>query len=194
MTQDLILDRPSADSRAEATPADSAGPLPAQLAASLAALTLAACGGGGSVSSDPAPVTPPGTPPSISDEDAARFLLQAQFSAGDADIASLRTLGYATWLERQLAQPAGQTGWDWLNSKGYDDALNSANYYDSTYQADYMVWNQLITASDSVRKRLALALSEFFVVSLSGLSFNWRSHAMAHYWDTLVAHATGNFR
>lgn len=194
MTQDLTLDRPSADSRAEATPADSAGPLPAQLAASLAALTLAACGGGGSVSSDPAPVTPPSITPSISDEDAARFLLQAQFSAGDADIAALRTLGYATWLERQLAQPVGQTGWDWLNSKGYDDALNGANYYDSTYQADYMVWNQLISASDSVRKRLALALSEFFVVSLSGLSFNWRSHAMAHYWDTLVAHATGNFR
>lgn len=146
------------------------------------------------MSSGPAPVTPPSPSPSISDEDAARFLLQAQFSASDADIASVRTLGYTTWLERQLAQPAGQTGWDWLNSKGYDGALNSANYYDSTYQADYMVWNQLITASDTVRKRLALALSEFFVVSLSGLSFNWRSHAMAHYWDTLAAHATGNFR
>ena len=203
MTQDLTLDRPSADSRAEALPVDSERPLPTQLAASLTALTLTACGGGGSVSSSSAPVTPPSgnvnpTPPStspgISDEDAARFLLQAQFSASDADIASVRTLGYAAWLERQLAQPAGQTGWDWLNSKGYDDALNSANYYDSTYQADYMAWNQLITASDSVRKRLALALSEYFVVSLSGLSFNWRSHAMAHYWDTLVAHATGNFR
>jgi uncharacterized protein (DUF1800 family) len=203
MTQDLTLDRPSADSRAETTPADSERPLPSPLVASLAALTLVACGGGASAPTGSVPVTPPGgtpsptppsTSPSISDEDAARFLLQAQFSASDADIASVRALGYTAWLERQLAQPAGQTGWDWLNSKGYGDALNSANYYDSTYQADYMAWNQLITASDSVRKRLALALSEFFVVSLTGLSFNWRSHAMAHYWDTLVAHATSNFR
>lgn len=194
MTQDLIVERPSVGTGVEAAPADGALPLPAQLAASFAAFTLAACGGGGSAPTGSAPVTAPVTPPSISDEDAARFLLQAQFSASDADIASVRTLGYAAWLERQLAQPAGQTGWDWLNSKGYDDALNSANYYDGTSQADYMVWSQLITASDSVRKRLALALSEFFVVSVTGLSFNWRSHAMAHYWDTLVAHAGGNYR
>jgi uncharacterized protein (DUF1800 family) len=129
-----------------------------------------------------------------SDADAARFLLQAQFSASDADIASVRALGYAAWLERQLALPLGPTGWEWLNSRGYGDVLNPANYYDSTTQADYMVWNQLITASDSVRKRLALALSEYFVVSLSGLNFTWRAHAGAHYWDTLVAHAEGNFR
>lgn len=201
MTQDLRVDRPCADSRAEATSAGSTRLASTKAAAGLATLMLAACGGGapaGSGSAPPPGATPgpppPGATTGISDEDAARFLLQAQFSVSDADIASVRSLGYAAWLARQLALPLGPTGWDWLNSRGYDDPLNSADYYSASFPADYMVWNQLITASDSVRKRLALALSEFFVVSLTGLSFNWRSHAMAHYWDTLVAHVGGNYR
>jgi uncharacterized protein (DUF1800 family) len=57
-----------------------------------------------------------------------------------------------------------------------------------------MIWNQLMTSPDAVRKRMALALSEFFVVSLSGLDFSWRSHAIAAWWDMLVANAFGNFR
>ena len=129
-----------------------------------------------------------------SDEAAARFLLQAQFSASEADIASVRASGCAAWLERQIALPYGTTGWDWLNSQGYGDVSNPANYYDNTYPGDYMAWSQLMTAPDTLRKRLALALSEFFVVSLTGLNSNWRSHAMAHYWDTLVAQAMGNYR
>jgi uncharacterized protein (DUF1800 family) len=57
-----------------------------------------------------------------------------------------------------------------------------------------MVWNQLFTSSDAVRKRVALALSEIFVVSLSGLDFSWRSHAIAAWWDMLAANAFGNHR
>ncbi len=180
-------------------------------ATALATATLAACGGGGGGVSAPDVLAPdipaplggasvgPGAAgynyvtPSTDDE-AVRFLLQAQFSASDADIASVRTLGYAAWLARQMALPFGPTGWDWLNDKGYGDVLNPANYYDNSAPGDYMVWSQLMTAPDPLRKRLALALSEFFVVSLSGLDFSWRSHAMAHYWDTLVTHAFGNYR
>ena len=47
---------------------------------------------------------------------------------------------------------------------------------------------------DAARKRFALALSEIFVVSLNGLDFSWRSHAAAHYWDTLNTYAFGNYR
>jgi uncharacterized protein (DUF1800 family) len=127
-------------------------------------------------------------------EDAARFLLQAQFSASDTEIFDVQKLGYAQWLGRQFDAPLGQTGWDWLNARGYGDIANDTRYFDHFYPGDYMIWNQLMTASDAVRKRMALALSEFFVVSLTGLDFGWRSHAMAHYWDTLVQHAFGNFR
>jgi uncharacterized protein (DUF1800 family) len=127
-------------------------------------------------------------------EEAARFLLQSQFSASDAEIADVQQQGYAAWLAQQFDAPLGQSGWDWLNQRGYGVIDNTTRYFDHFYPGDYMIWNQLMTAPDAVRKRLALALSEFFVVSLTGLDFAWRSHAMAHYWDTLVRHALGNFR
>ena len=169
------------------------------MTAAMSAALLAACGGGsgGGASGSGAGalgISGASFPTPGSNEDAARFLLQAQFSAGDADITSVRAMGYAPWLERQAAVPLGQTGWDWLNAKGYGDVLNTNNYYDNSYPGDYMVWNQLMAAPDALRKRVALALSEFFVVSLVGLDFSWRSHAMAHYWDTLAARAFGNYR
>ena len=170
----------------------------------LGSLTLAACGGGGSSVAPSTPVLPGASitvatgayayPTPATDEQASRFLLQAQLSSSDAELASVRALGYAAWVEAQVAKPSGVLGWDWLNAQGYGDVNNSANFYDSTAPGDYMVWNQLMTQPDAARKRMALALSEIFVISLNGLDFSWRSHAAAHYWDTLNAHAFGNYR
>ena len=127
-------------------------------------------------------------------EDAARFLLQAQFNASDTDIASVQSLGYAAYLNAQISAPASQTGFDWLNARGYSAVDNATRYYDNSYPGDYMMWTQLMTSPDAARKRMALALSEFFVVSLNGVDFSWRSHGIAAYWDVLVANSFGNFR
>ena len=129
-----------------------------------------------------------------SDAEAARFLLQAQAYATTTDIASVRSGTFAAWLSAQFAKPLGPTGWDWLNARGYATIDSTTRYFDNAYPGDYMIWNQLMTAPDALRKRCALALSEFFVVSLSGLDVVWRSHAIAAWWDLLVAHAFGNFR
>jgi uncharacterized protein (DUF1800 family) len=133
-------------------------------------------------------------PKPASDADAARFLLQAQFSASDSEITSVRNLGYAVWLVSQFAAPASTTGWDWLNAKGYATIDAATAYYDNTYPGDYMIWYQLMKSTDGVRKRVALALSEILVVSLEGINISWRGHAIARYWDHLVANAFGNYR
>lgn len=171
----------------------------------LATAALSACGGGGGGDDAPFVSTPiPGRIVSLpsggyaytsptTDEQAARFLQQAQFAATEADIASVRSLGYAGWLEAQVAK-AYTTGWDWLTGQGYGNVFSSNNYFDQSYPADYMVWSQLMDAPDVLRKRVALALSEIFVVSLVGVSATWRSYIMAHYWDTLCLHALGNYR
>ncbi|MBU2286804.1 MAG: DUF1800 domain-containing protein [Gammaproteobacteria bacterium] len=117
------------------------------------------------------------------DDEAVRFLLQAQFSASEADIAAVRSKGYLPWLGEQVDMPPAQTGWDWIASKPYN-----------TVNTDDMVWNQLITAPDGFRKRVALAFTEIFVVSANDIGSNWPHHMMAGYWDTLVAGVTGNFR
>ena len=188
---------------------DAEAPLPtaAAGAALAAAALLAACGGGGSDgASGAAPPASIGvttlaanvvqgsykTP--ASDQDAVRFLLQAQFSASDAEIQAVRNQGYGAWLDAQFNAPAGMTGFAWLNSRGYDAINNATRYYDNSYPADYMIWNQLMASTDAVRKRAALALSEFFVVSLTGLNFSWRSYSAAAWWDVLAANAFGNFR
>lgn len=120
-------------------------------------------------------------------------MLQAQFSASDAEITQVRAQGYAAWLTTQFNAAPGSKGFDWLDQQGYG-VINASNFFDASYPGDFMAWHQLLTAPDAVRKRIALALSEFFVVSLSGLDVSWRSHMMAHYWDTLCANALGNFR
>jgi uncharacterized protein (DUF1800 family) len=135
-----------------------------------------------------------GYPSARSDAEAARFLLQAQAYATTADIAAVRAGTFADWLSTQYGKAIGPTGWDWLNARGYATIDSTTRYFDNTYPGDYMIWNQLMTSPDALRKRCALALSEFFVVSLSGLDFAWRSHGIAAWWDLLVAHAFGNFR
>ncbi|MDP2368010.1 DUF1800 domain-containing protein [Rhodoferax sp.] len=172
-----------------ATPA-----LPARVlaATTLATGALTACGGGGSDAS-PAPTPTPIPAEPVSDAQAARFLLHAQFSATDADIAAVRAQGYSAWLEQQFNAPMGTSGWDWLTTNGYG-TVDANKYYDSSAPGDYMIWQQLMSAPDAVRKRAALALSEFFVVSLTGINFTWRGHGMAQYWDILASNAFGNYR
>ena len=195
-------DKPATD---QSSPGDSP-PVKVTSASFLSAALLAACGGGGDtqgVSSSTGvaaktanqvgetAVAIDGFP--ATDEEAARFLQQAQFSASLPEIAALRKQGYMPWLAGQFTGPAAPSGFDWLTARGYA-AVDGAHYYDNTYPGDYMIWNQLMTSPDAMRKRIALALSEIFVVSLSGLNVNWRSHVIAAWWDLLVANAFGNFR
>jgi uncharacterized protein (DUF1800 family) len=125
--------------------------------------------------------------------DASRFLLQSQLNVTEAEINAVKSTTFAAYLQQQLAKPIGQTGWQWLEARGYG-VSDANNYFFNTYPAEGMIWNQLFTSQDSMRKRVALALSEFFVVSLQSAEFTWRSHAFAQYWDILVKNAFGNFR
>ncbi len=163
-----------------------------QMVSLAAASVVAGCGGGGAGSAS-APAASL-VAPLNTDAQAARFLLQAQLTVSNADIAAVRSQGGAAWLEAQYARAPGPTGWDWLNSRGYDAINNATQFYDSNYPGDYMVWSQLMTTPDPVRQRMALVLSEIFVVSLTGLTTVWPSYLIAGYWDMLTAQAFGNFR
>jgi uncharacterized protein (DUF1800 family) len=170
-----------------------------------AAAGLSACGGGGDgfVSLQ----TPPASRAAVvsangvtynysaaqSDQEAARFLLQASLGVRDSDITSVRSLGYTDWLTQQFAVAPGISGWDWLELRGYN-AIDTAGFFSQSYPADNMLWQQLIASPDPVRQRMALALSEFFVVGIPGFRAHWPSFLAAHWWDTLCAHAFGNFR
>ena len=141
----------------------------------------------------PAPSPTPPVSKAANDTEAARFLLQAQFSAPDADMASLRNDGYLPWLNAQYAAPLGQTVVAWLDSRGHNSITDQQRYFWPQF-GDFMIWNQLLTGPDQMRKRVAFALSEFFVVSLSPIDGFYPPYVIAAYWDVLTANAFGNFR
>ena len=162
----------------------------------VAALTLSACGGGGGGSPSPSPAPPPPPPPvskAATDAEAARFLLQAQFSADATDITTLKTDGYLAWLNARYTAALGQTGVAWLNARGHNSITSEQRYFWPQF-GDFMIWNQLLAGPDQMRKRVALALSEFFVVSLSPIDGFYPPYVIGAYWDVLTANAFGNFR
>jgi uncharacterized protein (DUF1800 family) len=195
----LVLDRPTKSDTAPDTVAAPQGTVgeksPAIFAIPAASLALAACGGGGtddnSITSVLAPTVQVAKP--ATDGEAARFILKASLAATEAEIADIRSVGFVAWLDKQMDIPISQTGVAWLSSRGYDQ-VTVDEYYNQNQFADYMVWNQLIASPDPVRKRLAYALSQFFVVSTNGIEIQWQSNAVAAYWDVLNRNALGNFR
>jgi uncharacterized protein (DUF1800 family) len=125
--------------------------------------------------------------------EAARFLLHAQFAATDADIQAVRNQGRAAWLDAQLAAPMGERAWDWFEAKGYA-AIDEFQFYNNTLAwIDFVTGYQCVT-QDSVRKRVALALSEYFVVNVPGVFPTWQHLSVAYFWDQLNELAFGTFR
>ena len=169
---------------------------PAALALGLA---TTACGGGGSGggTGGGGPGTGGGpTPPNFltpdTDQQAARFALRAGLSVSEADIAEMRSDGYEPWLNREMNQAIEITAEQFLSGIGFEEVTDDQFFFRSD-PADYMIWNQLLTGGNSVRKRVALALSEFFVVSVNNITI-WPSTSIGAYWDILKANAFGNFR
>ena len=156
-----------------------------------AAALLQACGGSGT----PSPVAE-----SLPDANltasyqAARFLQHAQFSSSEAEIAAVRSQGDSAWLDGQMALNSSLGAWDWLKQRGYD-VIDENRFYEMEFQSNYMAWYQIMASPDGVRRRIALALSEFFVVGGAGVgTLTWGQFAMGAYWDVLCKNAFGNFR
>jgi uncharacterized protein (DUF1800 family) len=136
------------------------------------------------------------------DADAARFLAQATFGPTSDGIAHLRDVGYAGWLNEQFAAPAStETQYlDWVSATWPDEYLfddtrieiwtiNSVGAPDPS-RAGY----PSNAATDQLRQRVALALSEIFVVSNSNGTLAYQPWSLAGFYDLLAADAFGNYR
>jgi uncharacterized protein (DUF1800 family) len=129
--------------------------------------------------------------PPVTDIQASRFLAQASTGATREQIARVSAIGYAAWIDEQMAIPLSQTRWDWLVAKGFNAAANifTQNGFDS------VVWYKLINAPDTLRQRVTLALSEIIVIGIDGLvGAGWQAFSAAQFLDLLEAQCFGNFR
>jgi uncharacterized protein (DUF1800 family) len=160
-------------------------------------LALAACGGDGSGGSSPPPPPPP-PPVAIivkkpgTDAEAARFLTRAQFSVSSAEMTRLKDGGYISWLDSEIAKPIGETAVAAYQRLGGEDLANR-DYFGTNFHTQVM-WQQFFDGNDQLRKRIAFALSEFFVVSANGVDAAWHGLGLCHFWDILNTYAFGDFR
>src|SRR5437763_1433687 len=172
---------------ATAIESESGAVLPAVSAASATA-ALAACGGG---SGSAAPAVAPESTSSPSAVEASRFLAQASMGASRASIARVQAIGYAAWIDEQMALTPSATRWDSLVAAGFADP----SFKNTEGGFDACAWRKLLSSPDTLRQRVTLALSEIMVTSIDSLTGGgWKSFAAANYLDVLEANAFGNYR
>ncbi|WP_457668257.1 DUF1800 domain-containing protein [Thiolapillus sp.] len=133
--------------------------------------------------------------------DAARLLTQATFGPTQEDLDHFIELGSAeAWLDEQFAMPlrrqlpAVRSLSKKMCALPYPDS-DSPEYTDTynTFGRRQIWWERVIQDDDQLRQRVAFALSQLFVVSDIGNLNNFQL-GMTDYWDTLLAHAFGNYR
>lgn len=137
----------------------------------------------------------------FNDADAARFLAQATFGPTDADIAHLRAVGYQAWLNEQYgATPSSQLNYvNWVSgtlgeNTGYS-TITEAWLLGALGGPDPQFPNDAShNHTDQLRQRVALALSEIFVISDQNTLLDQHPDGLAWYFDILSNNAFGNFR
>ena len=128
--------------------------------------------------------------------DAARFLDQATFGVTQAELDHLAELGsLEAWLDEQFQLPLQRQlpqvrQLDELMCSdrfpGYTDSYNG-------YARRQVWWQRVVEGEDQLRQRVAFALSQILVVSDKGALGDYQ-FGITDYWDTLMAHAFGNYR
>ena len=153
------------------------------------ALTLAGCGGGGGGAAPPVPPPPPPPPPPITKAESFQFLNQTTFGATEAAATQVIAMGYEAWIDDQLTKPASLQLPFLQNLQATDPKPFFERHPD---RVDIWFRNAL-NGDDQLRQRVAFALSEIFVISQLGATFDV-PYGMADFYDVLAENAFGNYR
>lgn len=126
-----------------------------------------------------------------SDAEAARFLTQATFGPTLAQVARLRAIGYAEWMDEQLGTPATST-------RPYVEQVIAARTaagqgISQTQRVERWLWTAAY-AADQLRQRMAWALSQIFVVSDQNSAVSGDIIPMSEYADLLARDAFVPYR
>jgi uncharacterized protein (DUF1800 family) len=132
--------------------------------------------------------------------DASRFLSQASLGADMATIEKVAELGFDAWIEEQKTIPQTQMlasveqifaeviEWYLLNGGNPDEVSDRPSWTNF----NYAWWENHINSPDILRQRIALALSEIFVISIES-NLADATYGLADYYDMLLRNAFGNF-
>lgn len=134
----------------------------------------------------------------------SRFLSQATLGTNYTEIQKVATQGIEKWLDNQLALPNSfkletyvqnmhQSMVDSLNIKNNVSTNTLLNVSVDNWHFDIAWFQGSMTATDLLRWRIGLALSEIFVTSRVS-SFSDNPYALASYYDLLMDNSFGNYR
>lgn len=187
----------------------SLGPYLRALPLGIVLAVLCACGGGGgggggaTVSERPPPIAMPEPEPAPAPTaealtDASRFAAQATSGLDYAAIEALAVEGREAWLERQFALPVGKHS---PISRELLDRRAAGEFSEIEEDVVFSIltrrlawWHRTVTADDSLRQRVAFALSQIFVVSDKVDQLVIDPFALSGYYDMLLQNSFGNFR
>lgn len=130
--------------------------------------------------------------------EASRFLAQAGFGGTAREIETLaESLDFEGWIDWQLSLESYNTldraleAHDVANSLAVSAGQNPEAFHFKHFQA--AIWQAAVQEDDVLRQRIALALSEIFVISThSNLAGN--GEAFSNYHDMLRNAVDGNFK
>jgi uncharacterized protein (DUF1800 family) len=152
----------------------------------VATLTLLLAGCGGSSGNDSSPPPPPPVDV-ITKAEAYQFLNQATFGATDDEAQRVINMGFAAWIDDQMARPASL-------QLPFLKSLPRPTFLFELQDDRVDIWfRNVVNGEDQLRQRVAFALSEIMVVSQLGALIDY-TYALADYHDVLTKNAFGNYR
>jgi len=120
--------------------------------------------------------------------EAVRFLMQATLGFEKQHVNDVVNSGIETWIDQQIQMLYNENAiWDKTYMFAGDDPTPSGSDFDSAW------WDYTMKNKDLLRHRVALALSEIFVISTRVTDIGHRGHNAAAYYDMLAKNALGNF-
>ena len=129
------------------------------------------------------------------EQDASRFLAQATLGADLTLIQQVASMGIEPWIDAQFLLPQSQL-LTYLYAELYDETTIGVEDADSPWRDlfRYALWQTTLNGSDLLRQRIALALSEIFVISTETDAIYSVANGAADWYDMLLRNAFGNFR
>lgn len=137
-------------------------------------------------------------------KDASRFLGQSTLGVDYETIEEVAAIGPAMWIEQQFEAPmvsyrdTTQMIWEhfideYVDEWGEDQVIGNDVLFPISLYWRMAWWNNTMKSEDLLRQKVALALSEIFVVSENS-QLDLHAMGMADYYDVLYENSFGNFR
>jgi len=137
--------------------------------------------------------------------DAGRFLSQATLGADYETIQKVAAMGYEAWIDEQFQLPKSeylpltQSIYQyfinvWVNQFGLNNVKEDGENLPFGHFFSLAWWQNNMTATDLLRHKIALALSEILVISYKSGNLEDSGFGISYFYDILYKNAFGNYR